>query len=275
MGVFSHTETECRSFRCLGDTPSFWESSRENLSGDARLLQLCDQLQLTVKASKASSTSKAYGCWEKRFRGFCADHNICALPASPFNTALFLQFLRSTGLSHSSVMQAASAIKWMHEAEMEQDPTEEAVVKKFLQGDRRRGDETLHKEPATVGHLREIRQFHVRHPTDKNFRTLVMASMAFHGCFRLSDYRALRRKHINFNENGDLLVTIPSAKNDQFREGALQVIPPREQLSEICAVKLMQTWLTLPCLPKSSDDFLFPRLTCPSKVIADTSFRDG
>ncbi len=199
-------------------------------------------------------------------------NNLVSIPAEPLSVALFLQSLKSAKLSHSSLQQAASAVKWMHDAEIEQDPTDSPLLAQFLQADRRRKEGVSHKEPATEKHLIAIADFYDANNSEKNFRTLVMSVLAFAGCLRVGDFREVQRKHVNI-VNNVLNLEIPKSKTDQFREGARKCIP-RGPDSRICPVTLILKWLKLH-VSRSQESPLFPMLTCPSKPISISSYREG
>lgn len=86
-----------------------------------------------MKESKAPSTAKAYGTWEGQFVKSCEKNNLASLPAKELTVALFLKSLQ---LLSSACAQAAASIKWMHEQELETDPTDNALIKQLLQAEK-------------------------------------------------------------------------------------------------------------------------------------------
>ncbi|MCP3661441.1 MAG: tyrosine-type recombinase/integrase [Gammaproteobacteria bacterium] len=243
------------------------------MHGNAELLSTLKDLEDSVHEAKAKSTSKSYAHWARKFKAFCAENSLRAMPASSLSAALFLKTLANSGLSHSSLAQASAGIKWAHETEMESDPTQSRLISQLLQAERRTAGAAEHKEPATVAHLLEIAEYYEKNKSVQSLRTLVMATVAFAGCLRISDFIDLRVRHVTVSEDS-LKLCLPKSKTDQFRSGASTCIR-KGPLARICPVTLMRVWMCRPHCLRSQNEPLFPRMTCKSQSIAPIRFREG
>lgn len=250
----------CYSESSKEEPHNFWDHAEELISNDKELTETLRSLKEAMKDSKAPSTAKAYSTWERKFATFCEDHELSALPAEDLTVALFL---RSLNLSSSACIQAAASIKWMHEREMERDPTNNALVRQLLQAEKRIKPGTTHKEPATEKHLTDIRDYYNKHPTKVNLRTLVLSVLAYAGCMRMSDFIKLKRGNLCFQED-KIKLYLPNSKTDQLREGALKVIAKAPNPS-LCPVDLLKLWVQESNISDPNQP-LFPMLTSPENL---------
>ncbi len=123
----------------------------------------------------------------QRFRVFCTENNLEALPAKPVAVVLFLQTLLDKGYSYATLIQTTSAIGWLHQVEGLADPTKQSVVGNVLSAARRQPREVKHAAIATRAHLEFLAEVFRKRKDAKSLRLLTVAVTLFVGCLRLDE----------------------------------------------------------------------------------------
>ncbi|VDI40637.1 Hypothetical predicted protein [Mytilus galloprovincialis] len=82
-----------------------------------------------IVESKAENTSKKYFYGFKRWKTFINEHNMSELPANPVHVALYLTYLIDKHCSPSVIDSAVYSIKWAHELNGFNDPTNNSVLR--------------------------------------------------------------------------------------------------------------------------------------------------
>ncbi len=186
---------------------------------------------------------------------------------------MYIESLRQSELSISSLGQAQAAISWIHRAAGETDPTDSAMVKNLISSAKRNAPPVKHTTPAEKAHLERIAKGLEENPTRTNRRTATLAVLIFAGCCRLDDVIGLQRWNFTFLDDG-LKLFLPKIKNDQLRVGNTKWIPLAND-ERLCATSLLQTWFKSDEIDKDEKAPVFPMFTNRRKAISKTSFSEG
>ncbi|MCP3662062.1 MAG: hypothetical protein GY696_06125, partial [Gammaproteobacteria bacterium] len=242
-------------------------------SSNPRLSKLLEGVKRGTLSARAKSTASAYDRWAEKFRLFCEENALGFLPSDPTTAAMYIESLRQSELSISSLGQAQAAISWIHKAAGEADPTDSAMVKNLISSAKRNAPPVKHTTPAEKAHLERIAEGLEENPTRTNRRTATLAVLIFAGCCRLDDVIGLERWNFTFLDDG-LKLFLPKIKNDQLRVGNTKWIPLAND-ERLCATSLLQTWFKSAEIDKDEKAPVFPMFTNHRKAISTTSFSEG
>jgi hypothetical protein len=76
------------------------------------LKQLAKQLPTIANSSKSENSIKKYSFAFSKFKSWCTNYNLCALPASVTTIAVYISYLVQREVSTSVVYSAYYGIKW-------------------------------------------------------------------------------------------------------------------------------------------------------------------
>lgn len=180
-------------------------------------------VQSYQRASKASSTVRAYTADAKVFQAWCDRHGFEAVPASPEAVAAFIVAEAEAGRAASTISRRLAAIKYAHKLAKAPDPTDDEAVRAVLKGARRKvGVAPNQKAAATVDILQMLLAQTPQTLTGKRDRALL--ALGFAGALRRSELVALDVEDLVQAPEG-LRVRIRKAKTDQEGRGAEIAIP--------------------------------------------------
>jgi integrase len=207
----------------------------------APLDELGDQARAYLDAARSANTHRAYRADWQHFTGWCAEHELAALPASPSTLALYLS-------AHAGVLKASTlqrrlvAIAQAHRAARQPTPTTDAGVRSLWRGIRRTVGTAQAGKAALV--TADIKALVAALPeTPNGLRDRAPILLGFAGAFRRSELVALDVGDVEIAREG-AIVTVRRSKTDQ--EGAGQKVGvPRGKHPATCPVRALVAWLEL------------------------------
>ena len=194
-----------------------------------------------VADSLAPATRRAYAIGLRDFRAWCSSVGQEALPASAETVARYLAAGAKAGRSVSTLQQRAAAIKWSHESQDLDNPTQSKGVRAVMAGIRRQlGTAPVRKAPAIVERLAPM-VAHTDSETLKGLRDRAILLFGFASAMRRSELVALTLSDIEETSRG-LLITVRRGKTDQEGKGHQRAIPLGRN-TELCPVLALNEWL--------------------------------
>lgn len=203
----------------------------------------------------AASTRRAYaGDWQ-RFRAWCAELGVPALPAAPAAVAAFLAAEAGRGRGSATLTRRLAAIRAAHLHAGLEPPSASEAVRQTLRGIRRaRGRAPVRKAPATDAVVRRMADACDPHALQGR-RDRALLLLGFAGAFRRAELVALRVEDLEDvppraatprlpASPGGLRVRVRRSKTDQ--EGAGAVVPVLRGTADAgryCPVAAVRDWL--------------------------------
>ncbi|CAC5364188.1 unnamed protein product [Mytilus coruscus] len=109
------------------------------------------------EASKSKNTVKKYACAFKRFCVWCANYDLCPLPASVTTVAVYLSFLIQSEVSASVLNCAFYGIKWEHDLNLYSNVFSNDFLSIVLEGGVRLLSKPINKkEPITYDIIKRV-----------------------------------------------------------------------------------------------------------------------
>ena len=195
-------------------------------------------VQAYQRASKATSTIRAYVSDARVFQDWCARYGFRPLPALPEAVAGFLVEEAETGRSASTIGRRCAAISYAHKLAGLSDPTSDEAVRSAMKGIRRRvGTAPNQKAAATADILAALLMRTPDTLTGKRDRALL--ALGFAGAFRRSELVALDVSDLREDPEG-LRVMVRRSKVDQEGRGFEKAIPHGRFIRPVA---LVRDWL--------------------------------
>ncbi len=161
-------------------------------AGSAELAATVAEVRRSVNESCSANTAKANSRCLRQFREFCKKHRRnCAAISSP-DVILYLQSLKSKGLSWSTLLQQSSAISRAFLMAGKSDPTQSKVVSAILSAAKRVPREIRRAVPATVPHIKLLAARAKEMPGFTEQRAFVMSLVLLCACCRFKDLVGLK-----------------------------------------------------------------------------------
>jgi integrase len=179
------------------------------------------------------------------------------LPCEPKLIVLYLLHLSKTGVSMAVINLAIAAITWKHTTQGYNSPCENNFVKEAIAGLKHRlAKPRSPKEPLSLNHLHNIiDSSNLKDLTE--LRNVVFFTLAFYAFLRFDEAVAIRVSHVTFNIN-HLEIIIPSAKNDQLREGNKVLVAKID--GDYCPYSLLKSYFETVDFDKKSEVLMFRRV---------------
>lgn len=205
----------------------------------------CDPLvaeaRAYARASRASSTLRAYRSDWQHFCRWCEARGADALPATPDTVALYLAALARTHRP-GTITRRLTAITRAHAAAGHPTPASmaHAQVRETLQGIRR----TLGVAPKRKIALRTPdlrRALAALPPGIAGMRDRALILTGFAGAPRRANLAALEIKDLSWSEEG-IAITLPRSKTDPEGRGHTLAVP-RGACPDTCPVRALECWL--------------------------------
>lgn len=169
-------------------------------------------------AASSEATIRAYQSDARLFVAWCNTNGLTALPATCQTVAEFVASQADAGFNPSTISRRCAAIKAMHEAAGEPNPTDEKIVRNTLRGVRRiLGVAPNKKKAITVDMLVKLLDT-IDTSTVQGKRDKAILLLGFSGAFRRSELAALSVSDLSFTSKG-IEVFIARSKTDQLGEG--------------------------------------------------------
>jgi site-specific recombinase XerD len=201
---------------------AFGISEADSSDGDAAVLVLPSAPELVESAkayateARAQRTHEEYAKQWAAFRAWCAEQQLCDLPASPQTLALYLAARADAGRKVATLALALAAISQAHKLAGHPSPRSHRLVQETWKGIRPRlGVAQDQKQPIGA---REVRMMVDELPTGiLGFRDRALITLGFAGGFWRSELAALDVSDLTFVAEG-LEALVRRSKTDQ--EGA-------------------------------------------------------
>jgi integrase len=205
-----------------------------------RLLE--DQAEAFVRAAKAPSTLRAYRSDWDHFFGWCRQHTLCPLPASPETIALYLTALAATHRP-ATMTRRLTAITKAHAIAGHPSPAtmQQPAVSETLKGIRRTlGTAQPTKAPLLTADVRRMVEALPDTVAGRRDRALLL--LGFAGGFRRSELAALDVGDILPTDDG-LVIKLRRSKTDPEGKGR-DVGIPYGSTPSTCPVRALTAWKT-------------------------------
>jgi integrase len=201
-----------------------------------------DQAEAFVRAAKAPSTLRAYRSDWDHFFGWCRQHTLCSLPASPETVALYLTALAATHRP-ATMTRRLTAITKAHAIAGQPSPAtmQQPAVSETLKGIRRTlGTAQQTKAPLLTADVRRMVEALPDNLAGCRDRALLL--LGFAGGFRRSELAALDVGDVLHIEDG-LVVKLRRSKTDPEGKGR-DVGIPYGSTPSTCPVRALTAWKT-------------------------------
>ena len=234
-----------------------------NVTNDFRFYN--DKLVDYLANSKASSTENSYFLAFKRFSQFCFENNQVCLPSNPEVIATYFIKVCEEANSENPALLARSAIRHYNLQRYPDipSPTDRADICMLIQSlTRRFGKPVVKRQPTTIDILCSLIDYFLKsdHMKVSNFsvpltdwQIVVKSIVKFHTFSRFEEVIELKKSHFKFEENGDIEVTLPKSKNNQFHDARKSYIAKGE--GRYCPSNIIKKYLFL--LSHTNGDFYF------------------
>jgi site-specific recombinase XerD len=198
---------------------------RPNTALSTDLRQLADDAREFIVDSVADNTKKAYASDWAAFSEWCEQNNLSALPALPSTIVMYLAARAKGGGKVASLQRYLASISAAHKTAGHASPTHDPVVKRTMQGVRRKlGTKQKQKTAAVADEVAlMVEQIEGSSPAAARDRALLL--LGFAGAFRRSELVALDIEHVEFvrpgpgGVPGGMLVAVERSKTDQEGQG--------------------------------------------------------
>jgi integrase len=238
-------------------------------TGDGTLATARTTAKVAAQHAKTENTRRAYRAGIRAWCTFCAEHDLCPLPADPADIAAFLSAERyplppRKPLSPATLRLRLAAIACLHYVAGLPCPTATAQVTETFAGLTKlaqdAGDGPRPKLALKIDLLREILA-----PIGDDFvglRDRALLLLGFAGAFRRAELARIEVAHIERCEQG-LRIRLPRTKGDREGKGVEVGIPYGQ--SELCPVRALDRWLAA---AEISEGALFRRIrTVPRRGV--------
>jgi site-specific recombinase XerD len=222
---------------------------------DPTLKKLAADLPTTLLASWSNNTNKAYNSAFKKWATWADGFTeVSALPATALHVSLYLVALSQQKASVSTINVALAAIAWSHRLAGYASPTEHKTVKITAEGVKRQAS-----KPRKVASPISPENIFSMVSTTKldciqDMRIMSLILLAFAGFLRFSEVSSIRTEHVCF-KGTHIELFLPSAKNDQFRQGQTVYIACTGKST--CPVSMLQKYLALASIDLQIEQYIF------------------
>ncbi|XP_060595759.1 uncharacterized protein LOC132749863 [Ruditapes philippinarum] len=168
---------------------------------------------------------------------------------------MYFTHLLDEGKSNHVISSANYGIKWAHNMNDMDDPTENNTVKLLLNTANRIHSKPVEKKDVISSDMLQTLCSKYEDSCDViDLRDLSMILLAYSGFMRIGEVCNLRCKDIVFNPD-HLIVKVTQSKTDIYRDGSEIVIS--KGTSSACPIDMLKRYVSKANLSLSSDDFLF------------------
>ena len=208
-----------------------------------------------MMAARSDSTVCKYYNSFKRWQQFCNQNNFCDLPAGSIHVAVFLTKLLDTGSTHHVILAAVYGIKWAHEINGLDDPTNNAFVRNLHEAAKRTtGHKTVKKDVVTADMIIDLCNNFVNSNDVIVIRDLCMITTAFAGFLRYDELSSIRCKDLNIQPDY-FVISIQKSKTDQYRTG--DEVSIAKGSSSACPYNMLLRFMSVAGVTSDSNHFLF------------------
>lgn len=209
-----------------------------------------------LQNSRADSTVKKYKLYFQKFHKWALSNGLGredVLPARSFPVAIYLTSLIQNGSSLGVVISTFYAIKWHHEINGLESPTDSKLVCNVLEsGKRILGKPSVKKEPITIEIISLVHQRIFEHGNIKSQRIICAILLGYSGFMRSKELLNIKVSDISFQVSY-MSIFLETSKTDQYRDGSWVMIAKTG--TNLCPVENMKYYLEWTQLEK--DDYIF------------------
>lgn len=210
-------------------------------------------------SSKSKNTIKVYDYAFKKFNIWCTNYDLCALPSSVANIALYLSYLIQLEVSSSVLQNAYYAIKWEHELNLYNSVFSETFLQLILEGGTRILSKPVNKkEPITAEILQKVFNNYEDLNNIKNLRICCLMLLGYAGFMRFSELANIKASNLTFQKS-HLEIIIESSKTDVYRQGNTICIARTN--TDLCPVTTLERYLKLTNISVISSEYVFRAIT--------------
>ncbi len=204
------------------------------------LAALADEAADLARGSRSRATWRAYESDWREFRGWCAVHDLVALPADPVTVGLYLAD-RARALSIATLTRRLSAVAVQHRLAGHHLDTRHPAIRDVMAGLRRsKRVAPRQSEALTVPLAKRVVATCQDGVGDLRDRALILVGLA--GGFRCSELVGLDVSDLTLSDEG-VRVRITRSKGDQ--DGAGQVIGINRTGTPTCPVAALEAWMAV------------------------------
>lgn len=220
---------------------------------------LANNLKHIAQSSKSKSSIKSYDYAFNRFRVWCKDYSLQALPASVSTISVYLSYLIQKEVSTSVLQNAFYAIKWEHELNLCSEVFSDSFLQLVLGGGVRILSKPVNKkEPITADILRSVLDKFSDLDSLPNLRICSMMLIGYAGFLRFSELATIKSSNLVFH-NSHIEITIESSKTDVYRQGNTILIAKTN--TNTCPVTMLERYIKATNVDLSSSDYIFRSIT--------------
>lgn len=191
-----------------------------------------------LQAAISDNTRRTYRSAIKHFQRWGG-----ALPCQ-VNTVIDYLLYYAESLNTRTLEVRLTAISQWHRYQGFSDPVGSPVVRKTLEGIRRKHGKPKAKAKALrLEHIATMVKWLTKPPmTKKEIRDLAILELGFFGGFRRSELIAIQIEHIHWEQEG-IIIQLPRSKTDQEGIGLSRAIPIGTDA--ICPIRALEDWLEI------------------------------
>jgi integrase len=205
--------------------------------------------------SRADSTVTKYKNSYNQFQRYCQENDFNPMPAQPICVAMYLTHLLDTGKSDNVVTAAFYGIKWAHNLNDENDPTESKIVKTLHDTAKRIASKPVNKKDVVSSEmLQTLCTFFAESSDVVDVRDLCMIMLGYSGFLRFNEISNLHCNDIEFKTD-HLVLKIRKSKTDIYRQGKEVLISKGSSVA--CPYSLLKRYMLISGLENHTEEFLF------------------
>jgi site-specific recombinase XerD len=214
-------------------------------SSDAlAVLDVTEYARAYLDAAVAPATRRAYESDWRLFSAWCVDRGLTPMPATSDTVVRYVIGEIERGRTVATLLRRLSSVATAHRAAGYESPTRAAIVRRCLQGVRRRAG-TAPQQVAALSTADVVVMLAATGPGVRGRRDRAILLLGFAGAFRRSELVALDVADVVACPEG-LRVTIRSSKTDQQGAGRVVGIPHGRGATD--PVHAVQEWIAAAAL---------------------------
>ena len=246
-----------------------WGSKEVTGLRHPELRALATDLPRTLLSSWSVNTNKAYNSAFKKWADWADKfEEVSALPASALHVSLYLVALSQQQTSVATINNVLAAIAWAHRIAGHTSPTEHKTVKITAEGVKRQASRPR-KVASPISPLHILSMVNITELDSlQDLRTMALILLAFSGFLRFAEVSSIRTENVCIKET-HLEIFLPTAKNDQFRQGQTVFIACTGKST--CPVKMLQRYLAVAGIDLQTNQFIFRNVQHKRGVITMAS----
>ena len=158
-----------------------------------------------------------------KFKSWCTNYNLCALPASVTTIAVYISYLVQREVSTSVLYSAYYGIKWEHDLNLFTSIFSEQFIQIILEGSVRILSKPVKKKEPITSILKTILRKQYPINNIQKLRICCLLLLGYAGFLRFNELAQIRASNLKFS-NSHLEILIESSKTDIYRLGHTVVI---------------------------------------------------